>query len=122
MVYMRRRLRSSEPAEREGWVRARGPGAGDTSRGDVAEVPRREQDSSVRPGEEASGAAPARREGCVVWAVIGGPALRRARRRTMLTPRPGRQASGLERKPRERTFQHWLLSEYAVQQDQAGTT
>ena len=23
---MRRRLRSSEPAEREGWVRARGPG------------------------------------------------------------------------------------------------
>lgn len=37
-----------------------------------------------------------------MWAVIGGPALRRARRRTMLTPRPGRQASGLGRKPRER--------------------
>lgn len=55
MVYMRRRLRSSEPAERKGWVRARGPGAGDTSRRDIAEVPRREQDSGARTGEEASG-------------------------------------------------------------------
>ena len=55
MVYMRRPLRSSEPAERKGWVRARGPGAGDTSRRDIAEVPRREQDSGARTGEEASG-------------------------------------------------------------------
>ena len=61
---------SSAPAPQGGWcirgdgctarspqsLRAGcGPGAGDTSRRDMAEVPRREQDSGERPGEEASG-------------------------------------------------------------------
>lgn len=111
---------SSAPAKQGGWcIRGDGcaaqspqsaragcgpaaPGPGtlvDTGR---TEVPRREQDSGARRGEEASGAAPSRREGCVVWAVIGGPALRRALRSTMLKPRPRRQASALGRKPSSR--------------------
>ena len=37
-----------------------------------------------------------------MWAVIGGPALRRAHQRTTLTPRPRRWASGLGHKPSTR--------------------